>query len=499
MIKKLALEKAAENGIALTFDDVRLKTGHSELIPSEVNIRSKFSRNVSLKIPIVSAAMDTVTEYKLSIELAKNGGLGVIHRNLSIEEQARQVAKVKYHLNGLIDNPICIFEMDSVVSVLAKRRLKGYSFYSFPVINTEGKIVGIVTENDFDFSEDNSLTIKDIMTPAPLTAPEKTSIEEAYGIMRRTKKKSLPLVSEDGKVSGMYVFSDVKRIMTGSAEMYNIDGGGRLMVAAAVGVGDEALERVKKLVESKVDVIVIDTAHGDTKSVIEALREIKRNYNVDVVVGNISSGESARKLVDAGADGIKIGQGPGSICTTRIVAGIGVPQVSAVYDCAMAIEGSGIPICADGGLKHSGDIPIAIAAGAHSVMVGTMLAGTEEAPGEVVFIKGRKFKSYRGMGSLEAMKENKSARERYLQEDIDESKLVPEGIEGVVPYRGNLGEIIFQYIGGLRNGMGYVGAISIEDLRNKGEFIRITHAGFKESHPHDVEITKDAPNYERDD
>ncbi len=496
MKEKLALEKAAEDGFALTFDDVRLKTGNSSVPPAEVKISSKFSRNIYLKIPIVSAAMDTVTDYVMAIEMAKNGGLGIIHRNLDLDSQAFQVGKVKYYLNGIIDKPICVSENDSVLEVLNKRESKGYQFYSFPVLNNDGKLVGIVTGNDFGFCDNSSLLIKDIMSTELLTEKEGTTINKAYEIMKREKKKLLPLLSDNGEIKGIYVYSDVKRIKTGSAEMYNVDGKGQLRVGAAVGVGKEALRRVEALVNENVDVIVIDTAHADTSTVIGTLKEIKQDYDVDVVVGNISSGESAKRLVDAGADGIKIGQGPGSICTTRVVSGIGMPQVSAVYECARIIN-SEVPVNADGGLRYSGDIPIAISAGAHSVMMGSMLAGTEEAPGEVVFFEGRKWKSYRGMGSIGAMKDSAASRERYLQDESGKSKLVPEGIEGLVPYKGKLEEIITQYVGGLRSGMGYVGAASIEELRDKGDFIRITGAGYLESHPHDIKITKDAPNYSK--
>ena len=463
-------------------------------MPDQVNIESKFSRNVGLKIPVVSAAMDTVTEFGLAIELAKLGGIGVLHRSLNVEEQADHVARVKHHLNGLIEKPICVYEDESVLSILNRREEKSYPFHSFPVLSREGKLVGIVTGNDFEFNGDSSLSVGDIMSTELLSASRETTIDEAYDLMRKEKKKILPLVTDRGEVGGMYVFSDVKRIKTRSAETYNVDSKGQLRVAAAVGTGEEALERVERL-SKRVDVIVIDTAHGDSKSVIDTLKEIKRNYSLDVVVGNVSIGESAKRLAEAGADGIKVGQGPGSICTTRIIAGIGRPQVSAVYDCAKAIEGYDIPICADGGLRSSGDIPVAIAAGANSVMMGSMLAGTEESPGNIVFVEGRQWKSYRGMGSIGAMETSRSSRERYLQQQTGKNQLIPEGVEGLVAYKGKLGDVIFQYIGGLRRGMGYVGAISIEELREKGDFDRITAAGFSESHPHDIKITKDSPNH----
>lgn len=497
MKNKLVLEKAREEGFALAFDDVRLRSDYSEIMPDLVNIESKFSRNIGLKIPIASAAMDTVTEYLLAIELAKLGGIGVIHRGLSIDDQAFHVARVKYHLNGLIDNPICVYEDESVLSILAKREEKGYTFHSFPVLNREGKLVGIVTGNDFEFCDNFSLKVREIMSTELLSAPEGTTIDESYYIMRKAKKKILPLVTEKGEVAGMYVFSDVKRIKTRSDETYNVDRRGQLKVAAAVGTGKESLERVARLCEENVDVIVIDTAHGDSKPVIDILREIKRNYSIDVVVGNVSIGESAKRLVEAGADGIKVGQGPGSICTTRVIAGVGRPQLSAIYDCARSIDGIDVPICADGGLRNSGDIPIAIVAGAHSVMMGGMLAGTEESPGNIIFVEGRQWKNYKGMGSLGAMEINESSRERYLQQETEKDHLIPEGVEGLVPYKGRLGEVILQYVGGLRRGMGYVGAATIEELREKGNFDRITSAGFVESHPHNIKIIKDSPNYRK--
>ena len=499
MRDKIVLEKARNEGLALTFDDVRLRSNYAEDMPDEVDVGSKFSRNVRLKIPIVSAAMDNVTEYGLAIELAKLGGIGVIHRkNISIKDQVSHVEKVKYHLNGLIEKPIWVYEDESVFSILSRREEKGYTFHSFPVLNREGKLVGIITGNDFEFCRNSSLKAKDIMTTELLLAPMGTTIDEAYDKMCKAKKKILPLVKNNGEIVGMYVFSDVKRIKTRSAETYNVDSKGQLRVAAAVGTGEEAFERVARLSEKNVDVIVIDTAHGDSKYVIDTLKEIKRNYSLDVVVGNVSIGESAKRLVNAGADGIKVGQGPGSICTTRVIAGIGRPQVSAVYDCAKAIEESDIPICADGGLRNSGDITIAIAAGAHSVMMGSMLAGTEEAPCNIIFVEGRQWKSYRGMGSLGAMEISGSSRERYLQQQTEKNQLIPEGVEGLAPYKGRLADVIFQYIGGLRRGMGYVGAASIEELRNKGDFDRITTAGFSESHPHDIKIIKESPNYRKD-
>ena len=492
---KGVLERAREEGLALTFDDVRLRTGYSETMPDSVNINTKFSRNVPLKIPIVSAAMDTVTEHRLATELAKLGGLGIIHRSFSADEQVKQVERVKHYLNALIEKPICVYEDESIKSIVEKIKRKDYNFHSFPVLSRTNKLIGILTQNDFDFCDNLSLLARDVMSSNPLVSSPETTMEQAYEIMKTRKKKILPLVNINEEVVGLYVFSDVKRILKGNQQNYNTDERGQLRVGAAVGTSPDTLERVKKLIEENVDVIVIDTAHGNSKAVFDTLREIKRNYSIDVVVGNISVGDSARKLVEAGADGIKIGQGPGSICTTRIIAGIGRPQVSAVYDCVQAIKEYDVPVCADGGLRSSGDIPVAIAAGAHSVMMGSMLAGTEEAPGEQVFTEGRQWKRYRGMGSLGAMETSEDSRERYLQEEGDKDKIIPEGVEGLVPYKGKLKDVIFQCVGGLRRGMGYVGAASIEELREKGEFDRITAAGFSESHPHDIKVTRESPNW----
>ena len=482
--------------LALTYDDVRLRTGHSEVMPDDCETTSLFSRNVPLLIPVASAAMDTVTEYRMAIEMAKLGGIGVIHKNLSPEKQAEHVARVKFHLNGRIDKPICVREGDTIEAILNKREDKGWTFHSLPVLDSDGKLVGILTQNDFDFCTDYSLEARHVMTQNPITGDVQTDLDTAYSTMAREKKKVLPLVNPDGTIAGMYLYRDLKRIKTGSSPFFNIDTNGQLRVAAAIGVYDDAYERVELLVDKNVDVVVIDTAHGDSRGVIETLKEIKRRYgSLDVVAGNISEPESAKRLLEAGADGIKVGQGPGSICTTRVIAGIGCPQVTAVYECAKVAREYGVPIIADGGLRHPGDIPIAIGAGAHSVMMGSMLAVTDEAPGEIVYLQGRRWKAYRGMGSMGAMEGSKGSRERYGQKDTGKGKLIPEGIEGLVEYKGPLGEIMFQYVGGLKRGMGYVGAKTIEELREKADFRRFTSAGSTESHPHDVVITKEAPNY----
>lgn len=485
--------KIGEQGIALTYDDVRLTTGYSEILPDNVNIGSRFSRNVGLKIPIASAAMDTVTEAEMAIEIAKLGGIGVIHKNLSAQEQAAQVAKVKFHLNGLIEKPICFEQNASIGEILASKKERGFDFHSFLIVDSDQRFVGILTKNDFDFCEDHSLQARQIMTRNVITGNPGIGLRDAYRIMKENKKKVLPLIGKDRKIVGLYTFSDVKRILFGDSNTFNVDKDGRLRVAAAVGVFDDAFERVEELTREKVDLVIIDTAHGDSKGVIETLKSLKKRYDIDIVVGNISEAGSAERLCRAGVDGLKVGQGPGSICTTRVIAGIGKPQVSAIYECAKVASKFGVPVCADGGLKFSGDIPIAIGAGAHSVMMGNMLAGTKESPGEFRFRQGVQYKVYRGMGSLGAMESNKGSRERYNQGKND---LVPEGMEGMVPYKGPLKEVIHQYTGGLRRGMGYVGAANIEELRAIAQFVRISEAGKAESHPHDIIITREAPNYQ---
>ncbi len=486
-------EKIEQLKIALTFDDVRLKSGYSKVMPDDVRLESKFSRNVGLKIPIVSAAMDTVTEHKMGIGMALLGGIGVIHKNMSPEDQAKKVIKVKYYLNGLIDRPICVRENQTVAEILKMKEEKEYSFNTFPVIDGKDRLVGVLSKNDFDFCKSGSVKIGKAMSKGVVTAPKGTKLEKAYKIMLENKKKTLPLVDKDNKLAGMYVLKDVKRIMMKNPGGYNVDKNGQLVAAAAIGVND--FERFELLVEKKVNVVVIDTAHADTKSVIQTIKEIKKkNCKIDVVVGNVSEPESTERLIKAGADGIKVGQGPGSICTTRIVAGIGSPQVSAVYKCSKIAGRYGVPICADGGLKYSGDISIAVGAGAHSVMMGGMLSGTKEAPGDVIFREGRQWKLYRGMGSIGAMEEHKGSRERYRQSS-GKKALVAEGVEGLKPYKGKLPQVMFQYINGLKRGMGYVGAANIDELHMKSDFVRISGAGKTESHPHDVLITREPPNY----
>ena len=475
----------------LTFDDVLLIPAYSEVLPREVNLSGQFSRNIKLNVPLVSAAMDTVTESSLAIAIAREGGLGVIHKNMSIAEQARQVHTVKRAENGMIYDPVTIRRGSSVADALAM--MKEYHIGGIPVVDGDGKLVGIVTNRDLRFGRDLQRSIDSVMTSTNLvTTSTTTNLEEAAEILQQHKIEKLPVVDGEGKLIGLVTYKDI----TKAKDKPNAckDSLGRLRVAAGVGVTPDSMERASALVEAGVDAIVIDTAHGHTKGVVGVLKEIKRAFpQIDVVVGNIATGEAARYLVDAGADGVKVGIGPGSICTTRIIAGVGVPQLTAVYDVAKALEGSGIPIIADGGIRYSGDIVKALAAGATSVMLGGMLAGVEESPGDTIIFNGRKYKTYRGMGSLEAME--KGSKDRYFQGgENDVKKLVPEGIAARVPYKGSIYEVVYQMLGGLRAGMGYCGARTIDDL-HRAQFVRITNAGVAESHPHDVAITSEAPNY----
>ncbi len=477
----------------LTFDDVLLIPAYSEVLPNSVDLSTKFSKNISLNVPLVSAAMDTVTESQLAIAIAREGGIGVIHKNMSIEEQARQVHTVKRAENGMIYDPVTI-KMGSKVSD-ALNMMKEYKIGGIPVVDDEMNLVGIVTNRDLRFERNLDRKIDEVMTKENLvTTTQSTNLEEAAEILQNHKIEKLPVVDKDGKLVGLVTYKDI----TKAKDKPNAckDSLGRLRVAAGIGVTGDSLLRAEALVKAGVDAIVIDTAHGHTKGVVNVLREVKAKFpSIDVVVGNIATGEAAKYLVENGADGVKVGIGPGSICTTRIIAGIGVPQLSAVYDVAKALEGTGIPLIADGGIRYSGDIVKALAAGGSSVMLGGMFAGVEESPGETIIFNGRKYKSYRGMGSLEAME--KGSKDRYFQGNVnDAKKLVPEGIAARVPYKGSLYEVIYQMLGGLRAGMGYCGAKDIEAL-HKAQFTRITNAGVAESHPHDVAITSEAPNYSR--
>ncbi len=477
----------------LTYDDVLLIPAYSEVLPTTVELTTKFSRNIELKIPFVTAAMDTVTEAKMAIAIAREGGIGVIHKNMSIEEQARQVAIVKRAENGMIYDPITIKRGSTVADALAL--MAEYKIGGIPVVDDEKHLVGIVTNRDLRFEKDQSKRIDEVMTKDNIvTTNQTTDLEAAAQILQEHKIEKLPVVDKHNKLVGLITYKDITKAK--DKPMACKDALGRLRVAAGVGVTADTLDRMQALVDAGADAIVIDTAHGHSKYVIEKLKEAKARFpQIDIVVGNIATGEAAKMLVDAGADAVKVGIGPGSICTTRVVAGVGVPQLTAVYDVAKALEGTGIPLIADGGLRYSGDVVKALAAGGYSVMIGSLVAGTEESPGDTIIFNGRKFKSYRGMGSLEAM-ENGS-KDRYFQGGVtDVKKLVPEGISARVPYKGTLYEVIYQLVGGLRSGMGYCGAKNIEQLHN-AKFTRITNAGVLESHPHDVAITSEAPNYSR--
>jgi len=475
----------------LTYDDVLLVPSYSEVLPRDVQLKSKFSRNIIVNTPIVSAAMDTVTESKLAIAIAQQGGIGVIHKNMTIAEQALEVRKVKRSESGMILDPVTLHESALVKD--ARQSMKENSIGGIPIVDKDSKLVGIVTNRDLRFEKNLNRPIKEVMTSENIvTAIDGTDLAGAEDILQEKKIEKLPVVDKNNRLIGLITYRDIIKVKEHPNSCK--DTFGRLRVAAAVGVTADTIERVSALVEAGVDAVVIDTAHGHTQGVVTKLKEVKAKYpQLDVVVGNIATASAAKYLVEAGADAVKVGIGPGSICTTRIIAGVGVPQLTAINDVAIALHGTGVPVIADGGIRYTGDIVKAIAAGADTVMVGSMFAGVEESPGDTIIYEGRKFKSYRGMGSLEAMQ--KGSKDRYFQDAEDDvKKLVPEGISGRVAYKGFLIEVIYQIIGGLRSGMGYCGAPNIEELK-KSEFIRITGAGVKESHPHDVTITREAPNY----
>ena len=475
----------------LTFDDVLLIPAYSEVLPRDVQLSTRFSRNIELKIPFVTAAMDTVTESKMAIAIAREGGIGVIHKNMSIEEQAREVAIVKRAENGMIYAPVTIARGSSVRAAL--NLMHEFHIGGIPVVDEENHLVGIVTNRDLRFERDMSKKIDDVMTSENLvTTTQKTNLDDAAQILQENKIEKLPVIDHNNHLIGLITYKDITKAK--DKPMACKDAKGRLRVAAGVGVTVDTLERMEALINAGVDAIVIDTAHGHSKGVIDKLRQAKAAFpDTDIVVGNVATGEAAKMLAEAGADAIKVGIGPGSICTTRVVAGVGVPQLTAVYDVACALKGTGIPMIADGGLRYSGDVVKALAAGGDCVMVGSLVAGTEESPGDTILLNGRKFKAYRGMGSLEAM-ENGS-KDRYFQSNVtDTRKLVPEGISGRLPYKGTVQEVIYQLVGGLRAGMGYCGAPTIQALHN-AKFTRITNAGVLESHPHDITITSEAPNY----
>ena len=481
-------------GIALTYDDVLLVPSYSEQLPNQVDIKSKFSKNINLNIPIVSAAMDTVTESKMAIAMAQEGGLGVLHKSMTIKNQADKVKKVKRSESGMILDPVTLNE-NSLVSE-AKNCMREYSIGGIPIVNNKNVLIGIVTNRDLRFENDNSKKLSEVMTKSNLViANVGVTMQEAESILQKHKIEKLPVVNSKNELSGLITFRDIQKISLKPKS--NKDDFGRLKVAAAIGVSDESIDRCKALVDAGVDAIVIDTAHGHSKGVINVLKQIKKQFSkIDVIVGNIATAAAAKFLVKAGADGIKVGIGPGSICTTRVIAGVGYPQLSAIYEVSNAIKGSGVSVIADGGVKYTGDITKAIAAGADCVMLGSLLAGTKESPGETIIYEGRKFKTYRGMGSIEAMQ--KGSKDRYFQSSVNESnKLVPEGVVGRVPYKGDLVESIHQFVGGIRSGMGYCGCKTINDLKENGKFVQITGAGLQESHPHNVMITQESPNYSR--
>ena len=479
-------------GQGLTYDDVLLVPSYSDTLPREVSIKSKFSRNIPLNIPIISAAMDTVTESRMAIAMASEGGIGVLHKNMTIEEQAAKVRAVKRSESGMIIDPVTL-PITAIVSD-ANMNMQRYKIGGIPVVDDDNKLLGIVTNRDLRFEKNNMRPIKEVMTSQNLiTAKEGTSLKDAELILQEHKIEKLPVVSSDNILVGLITFRDITKhtIKPNS----NKDKFGRLRVAAAVGVTPDVLDRVEALNEAGVDAIVIDTAHGHTRGVADVVKKVKEKFNLlDVVVGNIATGKAAKYLADIGADAVKVGIGPGSICTTRVIAGVGYPQLSAIIEVRKALKGTGIPIIADGGIRYTGDIPKAIAAGADSVMLGSLLAGTKESPGETVIFEGRKYKIYRGMGSVEAMK--MGSKDRYFQDVEDDlKKLVPEGIVGRVPYKGDLEECIHQFIGGLRAGMGYCGSRDIKTLKETGQFVTITSAGMRESHPHNISVTKESPNY----
>jgi IMP dehydrogenase len=480
-------------GFGLTFDDVLILPAHSQVLPAEVSTAIRITDEITLQIPLLSAAMDTVTEARLAIALAREGGIGVIHRNLSIEEQAAEVDKVKRSEAGMIVEPVTL-SPDRPVSD-AEAVMERYHISGVPITDDDGKLVGILTNRDLRFIQDNSQRIADVMTSDGLiTAPQGTTLDQASDILHRHKVEKLPVVDDRGILTGLITVKDIqKKIQYPKATK---DDRGRLRVAAAVGVGQDAEERSQELVRKGVDLLVVDTAHGHSQSVLDMVRKLRKTLNVPIMAGNIATGAAGEALADAGANAVKVGVGPGSICTTRVVSGTGVPQITAIHNVARALDGTDVTVIADGGVQFSGDIAKAIAAGSHAVMIGSLLAGLDESPGDVIIFQGERFKEYRGMGSLGAMRGRSFSKDRYFQEDIGNvQKLVPEGIEGRVAYKGPLSQLVFQLVGGLRTAMGYAGAGSIDDLRTNTQFVQVTAAGLKESHPHDVTITKEAPNY----
>ncbi|MDQ3992783.1 MAG: IMP dehydrogenase [Actinomycetota bacterium] len=490
------LDRGAKFGKeGLTFDDVLLVPAESSVLPNDVRTATRLTRTIALEVPIVSAAMDTVTEARLAIALAREGGLGIVHRNLPIEAQVAEVDKVKRSESGMIVEPVTLRPDALVADALAL--MESYHISGVPITDEGDVLVGILTNRDLRFERDLRQPVSALMTARGLvTAPVGTTLDEANEILHRHKIEKLPVIDDAGRLRGLITVKDIRKRK--EFPLATKDEQGRLRVGAAVGVGSDAFERAGALVDAEVDVLVVDTAHGHSGGVLAMLRRIKDAFDVQVIAGNIATAEAAEALIDAGADAVKVGVGPGASCTTRVVAGVGVPQVTAIFDCAEAAGGHGVPVIADGGLTSSGDVAKAIAAGADSIMTGSMLAGTEEAPGDVILAQGERFKIYRGMGSLGAMKARSFSKDRYFQGDVEDvDKLVPEGIEGRVPYKGPLAPIVYQLVGGLRQAMGYCGAATVEEMKQHARFVRITGAGLRESHPHDLTITHDAPNYRR--
>ena len=480
----------------LTYDDVTLVTQYADFLPDDASLETKLTSRQKMKVPFISAAMDTVTEAPMAIAMALAGGIGVIHKNLEEDAQAAEVAKVKNYLNGLIAKPVCFHANDDIAFLRAEKRRLGLTFNGFPVLDDEDRLVGMISGADMRYAPMDAAKLRDVMQKDPITAKPGTSLKKAYDIMRAHKMGKLPLVDKAGHVVGLYSFTDVQRLVENKNPSYNCDEQFRLRVSASVSGGKGDLTRMEKLAEAGVDVVVVDSAHGHSKGLMEMTKYIVKNFpKVDVIAGNIATGEAAVALAKCGAHAVKVGIGPGSICTTRVVCGVGIPQLTAVYSAAKALRGSGVAVIADGGIKLSGDVPKALAAGADSVMLGSVLAGTEESPGEKIYANGRKYVVYRGMGSMAALKNGKGSRARYFQDNESEDDLVPQGIEGMVPYSGHVSSIMTQFCGGLRASLGYCGTKTVAELQARGKFYRVTAAGQREARPHDITITKEAPNY----
>jgi len=478
----------------LSYDDVTLVTQYADFLPADTDLSTRFSRNITLNVPFASAAMDTVTESKMAIAMALNGGIGIVHKNLEPELQRTNVKQVKFYLNGFLEKARTMGPDDTVADLHRMREDKGWSFHSFPIVDGDRRLLGIITARELKYCDSAETRLGDIMITEPMTGPAGMTIDQAFETMREYRISNLPIVDDANVFVGMYCYNDVEDILKGHHPLYNRDAEHRLRCGAAVGPNTH--ERVECLMETDVDVLVVDTAHGHTKGVIDMVRWIKKHYpGVDVVAGNVAAADGAKALADAGADAVKVGVGPGAICTTRVVAGVGVPQLSAVLECARAVRDAGVPVIADGGIRHSGDVAKALVAGAGSVMMGAALAGTDEGPGERLLYKGRQYVVFRGMGSIEAMKLRFGSADRYSQMDVATPKLVPEGVEAMVPYAGSTTEVLDQFIGGLRQSLGYNGCPTVDELRERGRFTHLTGAGVRESHPHDVTMTKDAPNY----